>query len=496
MKRIVGVTAVTGLLAAGAFAGGTWWAQRPVAAHASADAKRVYTCPMHPDYRSDHPGDCPICGMRLEPDRAGGAGGDAAAHALPHGAVQVSPERQQAIGVRLGVVSRLAGTRLLRTTGRVAPDENRTYPIVAAVSGWIRDVESVTTGDAVKKDQVLASFYAPEAEFRSAQQSYYTGLEAFYRMTVTQPQPQSHDSARGAEGIDRMADALRTLGVSNSQLREMGRRREPVQDIRVESPVDGVVLRRGVSPGLRFDRGFEFYRIADLNRVWILADVYRHQMPFIRRGASARITTVEESHARLATVSPSEPIFDEATQTLKVRLETTNPRCALKPGMFVDVEFPVDLPPTLVVPADAIVDSGLRKTVFVDRGNGYFEPRLVETGWRDGGDVEVTKGLVPGERIVISGTFFVDSESRMKAAARGASVAPVLDPVCGMHLNPKEAGDAGRTAAHGEDVFFFCSGDCKQAGGDAAAGETPVPGSSRRAMPASPSRNCGDSPGA
>ena len=190
MKRIIAVTAVAVSLAAGSFAGGTWWAHRSGAAHASAHAATVYTCPMHPDYRSDHPGNCPICGMPLEADRAGAAtGGDAAARALPHGAVQVSPERQQAIGVRLGVVSRLAGTRLLRTTGRVAPDENRTYPIVAAVSGWIRNVESVTTGDAVKKDQVLASFFAPEVEFRSAQQSYYTGLEAFYRMAVTQPQP-------------------------------------------------------------------------------------------------------------------------------------------------------------------------------------------------------------------------------------------------------------------------------------------------------------------
>jgi Cu(I)/Ag(I) efflux system membrane fusion protein len=114
-------------------------------------------------------------------------------------------------------------------------------------------------------------------------------------------------------------------------------------------------------------------------------------------------------------VSPSEPLFDEATQTLKVRLEAANPRGALKPGMFVDVEFPVRLPPMLLVPADAIVDSGLRKTVFVDCGDGHFEPRLIETGSRIGDDVEVRKGLAAGERIVISGTFFVDSESRMKA---------------------------------------------------------------------------------
>ena len=142
--------------------------------------------PMHPDYRSEHPGNCPICGMSLKPEREGAQRTARPAPALPHGAVQVNPDRQQAIGVRLGIVERLAATRVLRTSGRVGPDENRTYPIVAAVSGWVRSVENVTTGDAVKKDQVLASFLAPELEFRNAQQSYYTGLEAFYRLVATQ----------------------------------------------------------------------------------------------------------------------------------------------------------------------------------------------------------------------------------------------------------------------------------------------------------------------
>jgi Cu(I)/Ag(I) efflux system membrane fusion protein len=416
MKRIIAISALAVSLAAGAFAGGTWWAHRSAAAHPSAHAATVYTCPMHPGYRSDHPGTCPLCGMALEAVRAEGAtGGNAAAGAPPPGSVQVSPERQQAIGVRVGVVSRSAGTRLLRTTGRVVADENRTYPIVAAVSGWIRNVESVTTGDTVKKDQLLASVFAPDAQFETAQQSYYSGLEMLYRVASAQPQSPSHDPERALREIERLADGLRSLGVSNSQVRELAKRRELVHDIRVESPVDGVVLKRGVTPGLRFERGFEFYRIADLNRVWILADVYGHQLPFIRRGASARITTAEESHALAATVSASEPLFDEATLTQKVRLEAANPRRALKPGMFVDVEFPVHLPATLVVPAEAIVDSGLRKTVFVECGNGHFEPRLVETGSRIGDDVEVTKGLTAGERIVISGTFFVDSESRMKA---------------------------------------------------------------------------------
>jgi membrane fusion protein, copper/silver efflux system len=412
-QRILAVAAVVVALGATAFAAGTVWMHRPAATRGGAHAAAVYTCPMHPDYRSDHPGTCPICGMSLERPHAATTEASGAAGAPPHGTVQVSPERQQAIGVQVGVVGRITGTRLLRTTGRVVADENRTYPIVAAVSGWVRSVEGATTGDTVKKDQVLASFFAPDTQFEMAQQSYYSSLEMLYRVGGTQPQ--SHESGRAIELIERVADGLRNLGVSNSQIREMARRREVVHDIRVESPVDGVVLKRGVTPGLRFDRGFEFYRIADLSRVWIVADVYGPQLRFIRRGASARITTAEESRALAATMSPSEAIFDEATQTLKIRLEAPNARRTLKPGMFVDVELPIDLPAALVVPADAIVDSGLRKTVFVECGNGHFEPRPIETGWRIGDEVAVTKGLVPGERIVISGTFFIDSESRMKA---------------------------------------------------------------------------------
>ena len=424
MKRIIAATALAAsFAAAGLVAYGTSRSHRSGGAHVSAHAATGYTCPMHPDYHSDHPGDCPICGMQLEPQRGtGAAGADAAARALPPGAVQVTPERQQAIGIRLGVVERLADTRVLRTTGRVAPDENRTYPIVAGVNGWIRKVESVTTGDAVKEHQELASFVPPQPEFDSAQQSYYTALEMLYRdasaLPGSPPRSQPHDSARADAGIERMADGLRNLGVSTSQLREMAKRRDLVQDIRVESPVDGFVLKRNASPGLRFDRGFEFYRIADLNRVWILADVYRDQLPFIRHGASARIASAEVSRALTGTVSASEPIFDEATLTLKVRLEAANPNLALKPGMFVDVEFPANLPPAVIVPADAIVDSGLSKTVFVECGEGNLVPRVVETGWRIGDDVQVTKGLSVGERIVISGTFLIDSESRMKAVAK------------------------------------------------------------------------------
>ena len=138
----------------------------------------------------------------------------------------------------------------------------------------------------------------------------------------------------------------------------------------------------------------------------------------------------------------------------------------LRPDMFVDVEFPVKLPPALTVPVDAVLDSGLRKTVFVDRGNGFFEPRQVETGWRMGDRVEIVKGLMPGERIVISGTFLLDSESRMKMAAAGmsakAEARAAKDPICGMNVDESKAKAAGRISEYGGKTYYFCADHCKQ----------------------------------
>ena len=415
LNKAIAVTAIVVSLSVGSAAVDRWRGQQSGASHASADASATYICPMHPDYRSDHPGDCPICGMRLEAQRpAASSGVDTTTRTSSPIGVRVTTEQQQAIGVRIGVVTRSTSTQLLRTTGRVAADENRTYPIVAAVSGSILTVASVAPGDAVKKDQALASFFTSDRQLDTALQEYFDALEMLYR-NASVPEAPSHNARIAAEEVERSANGLRSLGVSNSQMRLLAARRQLARDIRVESPADGIVLQRNVSPGLRFDRGFEFYRIADLNRVWILADISRDQLPYIRRGATARIATGGDSSALVATLSTSEPIFDEATLTLKVRLDAANPHLALKPGMFVDVEFPMELPAALVVPADAIVDSGLRKTVFVDCGDGHFEPRLIETGRRIGDDVEVTKGLMAGERIVVSGTFFIDSETRMKS---------------------------------------------------------------------------------
>lgn len=451
MERKFAGYVLLGLLLVGAsFMAGTRWAQRRSGPSAHQQALQAYACPMHPQYRSDHAGDCPSCGMRLEPVRQEGGPGPSVASdgtAVLAGAVQVSPDRQQIVGVRLGVVERISGTRTLRTTGRVVPNENAVYPLVAGANGLVRGVRGATTGSLVRKNEVLLSFFAPE--FVSAQLSYFSGVDTLGRVS-------------NLDGAERFANNLRNLGVSEQQLAAIRARRQIDQYIEIVSPVDGLVLERKASVGLSCDRGFEFYRVADLRRVWILADVYENQVPFIRAGTKARFTSQDRSRQLEATVSRVEPIFDEAARTLKVRLETDNPGFALKPGMFVDVRFDIELPPSLVVPADAIVDSGLRKTVFVDRGDGYFEPRAVETGWRLSDQVEITSGLMVGERIVISGTFLIDSESRMKAAGKGRVGPAARDPVCGMEVDERRAAAAGQRAEHQGATYFFCADECRK----------------------------------
>ncbi len=255
---------------------------------------------------------------------------------------------------------------------------------------------------------------------------------------------------------------MRNLGVSEEQLAEIRTTRKVKQYIDVVSPVDGFVLDRKASVGLRCARGFEFYRIADLRRVWILADVYENQAPFLRARSKARITFQDGSRQVEATVSRVEPIFDEATRTLKVRLETDNPGFALKPGMFVDVRFDVELPPSLAVPAEAIVDSGLRKTVFVDRGDGYFEPRSVETGWRlerPGGDQQGAHGRRAHRDLGhVPDRLREPDEGRQPGHLRPAA----RDPICGMEVDEKRAAAAGRMSEYEGTTYYFCADDCKK----------------------------------
>ncbi len=407
MKKIIVGTAIVAILATTFFAG-YWYSKAPSPETEAGDrAILYYVDPMNPGNRYDKPGIAP-CGMALEPFYGdGGAGGRSAS--MPPGTVMITPEKQQLIGVRIEQVAKSPSSHTIRLLGRVAADETRVYQVTSSVAGWIRRVQPFSTGSIVKKGEALASFYA--TEFLAAEQSYIYALNsANLRANIRTPGIQA---SIAEQSLQQTEDNLRFLGMGENQIRALSRTREFIDNIDIESPATGLVLTRNISLGLRFDAGAEFYRIADLGEVWILLDTYGNEAKYFRPGEKVPVRYQGATfEARVDEVLPQ---FDASTRTLKVRLVAINPEYILRPDMFVDVEYPVVMPAALTVPVDAVLDSGMKKTVFVDRGNGFFEPRRIETGRYFGTRVEISKGLVEGERIVVAGNFFIDSESRFKS---------------------------------------------------------------------------------
>ncbi len=337
MKRTFAIAAVL----AGAvclFLAGLWTGHRSSGGAAAAGGKKVlyWVDPMHPSYKADKAGIAPDCGMQLEAVYADGSTGDG--KTLPAGAAKVTAEHRQMIGVKVGTVEKAGGTHTIRTLGRVAVDETRIYRLNAATDGWIREVSSVTAGSHVKKDQTLASFYAPE--FLASQQSYIFALGALDRFESSGKETPDQMRLTNANVIS-ARNSLENLGMSERQVEELQKTRKISQKIHVVSPADAFVLARNVSLGQRFEKGSELYRLADLSHVWILADLFEREGQDMRPGQVANVTLPYRGKELEREVSDVPPQFDPATRTLKVRLETENPGFALRPEMFVDVEFTV-----------------------------------------------------------------------------------------------------------------------------------------------------------
>ncbi len=484
MRRLTALALLLTVSAA-AFIAGSWITWRASGGGRPPQTRKIlyWVDPMHPSYKSDKPGIAPDCGMALEPVYADEA--MPAAGSVPPTALKVTSERQQLIGITTAQVEEAASVgRSIRTVGRVAVDENRVYRLVSVVQGAVRTLDPISIGGFVRKEQVLFTFYS--TDFLAAQQAYYFALNTLERVSADRAETTEQLLATNAQ-LRSALDGLRNLGMTEVQLAELAKSRKLTRDIELRSPVSGYVLARNVYPEQRLERGGELYRIADLSRVWVLADLFERDAPYVRAGSPVQLS-VPYQNARFETsVSAVLPQFDPQTRTLKVRLEIANPDLVLRPDMFVDVTLPLEDSPALTVPAHAVVDSGLRKTVFVDLGNGYFEPRRVEVGWRAGDRVQVVKGLMPGERIVVSGNFLLDSESRMRAVAMGV-FEPESDVVCGMDVDRGKATKAGRMSRHEGHDYFFCSDLCKRRfEADPARYLTPTPPA--RPQPAAPARS-------
>lgn len=441
-----------------AFAGGYFYnaMKGRTAASAEKSGRKVlyWVDPMHPAYKSDKPGIAPDCGMKLEPVYAeGGAPAASAAErkvlyyrdpkdpnfkaqqpglnpetgnelepvyaddasSMPVGTVQITPDKQQLIGVKYGQVEVAGGSRVIRAVGKVAVDETGIGHVHTKVEGWIDQVFVDFTGKVVKKGEPLFTIYSPE--LLASQREYLLAVKA-QNLMRNSALPAAFDQSKSL--LEAARRRLELWDLSEAQINQVVKTGQPIKNITVYSPKSGYVTERKAFPQLKVMPDTDLYTIVDLSRVWILADVFEYEAPNMHMGEPARVSLQAlPGKTFVARIDYIQPQVDPMTRTLKVRLNMDNPGMLLKPDMYADVEFRVSLPAKLTVPREAVLDAGERKTVFVDRGNGYFEPRQVKTGERDGDRVQILSGLTAGERVVTSGNFLIDSESQMKAAAAG-----------------------------------------------------------------------------
>jgi membrane fusion protein, copper/silver efflux system len=391
---------------------------QPLAATGLTDrAPLYYRDPMHPSFTSSRPGKAPDCGMDLEPVYAEGTHplrGDAQPAASP--LIDATREHQEMMGVRLGRVERARTAGTLRTQGRIALDEDRVFPLAAAGDGWITQIlPGTTAGQTVRAGQPLVVVYG--REYEAAQRAFLYALRASENPPPSFPGDSLDQTAQTLQESKRV---LQNMGFGASQIEQLTKTRQVTLDVTLTAPSAGVIVSRTVFPGQRFDRGAELFRVADLSHLWVIADLFGDDDSHVKSGDVAQLSLANRSDISLrATVAEALPRFDGGSRTVKIRLGVANPELALRPEMFVNLEFPVSLPEALTIPSDAIVESGLRKTVFVSQGGGVFEPRAVETGWRFGGRVQILHGLSAGDSIVVSGTFLLDSASRMRRGDAG-----------------------------------------------------------------------------
>lgn len=408
---------------------------------ASAEAA-LYYCPMHPQIVQDDPGECPICSMSLMPKPADEASPRAAEAPAEHthtpgpppvtpvvasvqpagersalaplpalAPVELSFERTQQIGMRTARARVESLAAEARTVGFVSADESRVARVHARFAGWIEELAASTTGQRVGKGEVLARVY--NVELLPAQQEFLAALGW------------KRPSGAGATGFGDAPSTLaqdarlrlELLGMSPREIDRVAQTGAPSRTVEVVSPRSGHIIRKEVAQGAYVQPGTELFEIADLSQIWVLADIYEHEMGRVRVGQTATVTF--DAYPGLQASGKVEflyPTLNSETRTLRARIALENRDMKLRPGMYGDVVVKLEPERGLVIPREALVDTGDHQYVFVVRGAGRFEPRPVRASGRSGDKVHVLEGLVDGDEVVTTGNFLIDSESRLRAA--------------------------------------------------------------------------------
>lgn len=416
---------------------------------------QLYTCGMHPNVIQEEPGNCPICGMELVP-----VGQPAAAVSISAGheegrkgerkilywrapmdptyispkpgkspmgmdlvpvyegeeafgsTVRINPTVEQNMGIRTETVKRRDLTQTIRAVGRLDYDESKVAHVHTKFTGWIEKTYVNTTGQRVTKGEVLLDIYSPQLV--SAQDEFLDALKNLTAAGESAVAPRKDNLERMVSSARRR---LEYFDISSQQLDELTRTGVVKKTLAIESPFSGIVVEKHALDGMEVSPGMRLYTIADLSEIWVYADIYEYEVPWVQEGQTAAMTlSYEPGRTFRGKVQYVYPYLEEKTRTIKVRLSFPNPKLELKPGMYANVEIETSPVENVVaVPLEAVLFSGERNLVFVSLGEGRYAPRDVVIGIESGGGFyEVKKGLTEGEVVVTSGQFLLDSESKLQ----------------------------------------------------------------------------------
>ena len=438
MKLILPITLLLATVGLGVFAADTSILTNAAAA---SSGKTLYTCGMHPWIIQDHPGNCPICGMKLEPVHKTV---NATTTTAVSSAITIDPATIQLMNVQTAEITRGPLRQTLRTVGTIDYNETALADVTTKFKGWIEKLDVDATGELVHRGEPLFEIYSPE--LYSAEAEYLSVLN-------------STDDSGGLALPQAAMEKLKFFDISDAQIAGLRKSRVPPRTQEILAPADGFVIEKNIVQGQMVDAGMKLYRLADLGIVWVFAQVYEQDLPYVQLGqeATVKLSSLPDREFR-GRVTYVYPDVDEKTRTARVRLEFENPGYFLKPGMFVSVQITSELEPSAVlVPDSAVLRSGQKNTVFVALPGGKFDPRTVVLGPEAEHDmVEVISGLQTGERVVTSGQFMLDSESQLREAIQkmSGSAGAATEPASVANTNETE--QVLSTNAEKEGLVYVC----------------------------------------
>jgi membrane fusion protein, copper/silver efflux system len=392
---------------------------KPVPAVSAKNDIDYYTCTMHPWVRSKKPGRCPVCGMDLVPvfrnkpqaeqtSQLGNAAATPSSSSKPSAQpashdFDVPVERQQQFGVTYAQARQQQLVRTVRTVGLVAADKGRQWMYVARTDGYVEKLYLTSPGQVVEKGQNLLQVYSPD-------------LAASEQELIKLLANRDHGAAREIDQlIESARRRLRQWNLTDQQIDELAKSRISSEYLTLVSPFKGVVEDVPADQGARFSIGQKLVSVADLSLVWVWAEFYQNEIPILKVGQTVSITFGSEKPFT-GVVAVVNPFVTQTQRTTKVRIDLPNPDLQLRPGMYVNANLSVDLGEGLTVPINAVVPTGSRNIVFLDKGNGKLQPSIVQLGGQVGDAYQVLSGLKEGDRVVASANFLIDAESQVQGA--------------------------------------------------------------------------------